>query len=126
MEILLEKTANKEILITISLLHFPITIYYFSPVLIFNTGLYGVINGSFIVLLLLFILSVPFGRIFCSYICLAGGLQECSFPADEGKRYLVQWLKCPVEKDELLLRKDPLVAFITSTRTRTCLASSHS
>lgn len=79
----MKRQQIRKLLLTISLLLFPITIYYFSPVLIFNAGLHGIINGSFIVFLLLFILSVPFGRLFCSYICPAGGLQECSFPAND-------------------------------------------
>ncbi len=63
----------------ISLLLFPVTLYYFSPALIINGAVNGIINGSFIVFALMLILSVPFGRIFCSYLCPAGGLQECAF-----------------------------------------------
>lgn len=63
----------------VSLLLFPVTLYYFSPALIINAGLSGVINGSFIVFVLMFFLSIPFGRLFCAYLCPAGGLQECTF-----------------------------------------------
>lgn len=73
---------RKLILIT-SLLLFPITLYYFSPALIINAGLNGIINGSFIVFVFLFLLSIPFGRLFCSYLCPAGGLQECVFAVNE-------------------------------------------
>ena len=69
----------RKLFIIISLLLFPVTLYYFSPAIIINAGLNGIINGSFIVFLLMFLLSVPFGRIFCAYACPAGGLQECSF-----------------------------------------------
>lgn len=73
----------RKLFIILSLLLFPITLYYFSPVLIINAGLEGIINGSFIVFLLLFFLSIPFGRIFCAYVCPAGGLQECVFAIND-------------------------------------------
>ncbi len=69
----------RKLFLIIALLLFPVTLYYFSPVLIINAGLNGIINGSFIVFLLMFFLSIPFGRIFCAYACPAGGLQECAF-----------------------------------------------
>ncbi|MBQ8134619.1 MAG: 4Fe-4S binding protein, partial [Clostridia bacterium] len=69
----------RKLSLVISLLLFPITLYYFSPALIMNGALNGIINGSFIVFALMLILSIPFGRIFCSWLCPAGGLQECAF-----------------------------------------------
>jgi polyferredoxin len=69
----------RKLLLVISLLLFPVTLYYFSPALILNAGLNGIINGSFIIFALLLICSILFGRIFCSYICPAGGIQEISF-----------------------------------------------
>jgi polyferredoxin len=41
-------------------------------------GLEGVVNGSFIVFAAMLISSVFFGRLFCAYLCPAGGLQECA------------------------------------------------
>ena len=67
----------------VSLLMFPVTLYYFSPALIINAGLNGIINGSFIVFVLLFLFSIPFGRVFCAWLCPAGGLQECVFGINE-------------------------------------------
>ena len=81
----MKRQQIRKLLLIISLLLFPVTLYYFSPALIINAGLQGIINGSFIVFVLMFLLSVPFGRIFCSYICPAGGLQECSFLINEKK-----------------------------------------
>ena len=80
----------RKLLITISLLLFPVTLYYFSPALIFNAGLNGIINGSFIVFMLLFLLSIPFGRVFCACLCPAGGLQECAFAIND-KKPKQQW-----------------------------------
>lgn len=79
----MKRQQIRKLLLIISLLLFPITLYYFSPVLIINAGLNGIINGSFIVFAFLFLLSIPFGRLFCSYLCPAGGLQECVFAVNE-------------------------------------------
>lgn len=79
----MKRQRLRKLLLTASLLLFPITLYYFSPALIINAGLKGIINGSFIVFVLMFLFSVPFGRLFCAYICPAGGLQECAFSVNE-------------------------------------------
>ncbi|MDE6625243.1 MAG: 4Fe-4S binding protein [Lachnospiraceae bacterium] len=73
----------RKLLLITSLLLFPITLYYFSPALIINAGVKGIINGSFIVFTLMFVLSIPLGRLFCSHFCPAGGLQECAFAVNE-------------------------------------------
>ncbi len=70
----------RKLILMISLLLFPVTIYYMSPYLIIRAALSGIINGSFIVFCLMLILSVPFGRLFCGYLCPAGSLQECLYP----------------------------------------------
>ncbi len=79
----MQRQKLRKLILLISLLLFPVTLYYFSPALIINAGLNGIINGSFIVFAFLFLLSIPFGRIFCGYLCPAGGLQECAFPVNE-------------------------------------------
>ena len=73
------RQKTRKLLLVISFLLFPITLYYFSPALIINAGLKGIINGSFIIFVLQFLLSIPFGRVFCGYICPGGGIQECAF-----------------------------------------------
>ncbi|MBD5458244.1 MAG: 4Fe-4S binding protein [Lachnospiraceae bacterium] len=73
----------RKLFLIISLILFPVTLYYFSPALIINAGFQGIINGSFLVFCLLFLLSIPFGRLFCAYLCPAGGLQECAFAVKE-------------------------------------------
>ncbi|MDE7430579.1 MAG: 4Fe-4S dicluster domain-containing protein [Lachnospiraceae bacterium] len=79
----MKRQRLRKLLLIASLLLFPITLYYFSPALIINAGLKGIINGSFIVFVLMFLFSIPFGRLFCAYICPAGGLQECAFSVNE-------------------------------------------
>ncbi|MDE6566942.1 MAG: 4Fe-4S binding protein [Lachnospiraceae bacterium] len=87
----------RKLLLITSLLLFPITLYYFSPALIINAGLSGIINGSFIVFSLMLLLSIPFGRLFCAWLCPAGGLQECAFAINEkvpkqGWRNSIKWI----------------------------------
>ena len=67
----------RKLILLISLILFPITLYYFSPYLIINAALEGIINGSFIVFAAMLIGSLLFGRLFCSYLCPAGALQDC-------------------------------------------------
>lgn len=81
----MKRQKIRKLLLIIALLLFPITLYYFSPVLILNAAVNGIINGSFIVFLLMFVLSIQFGRFFCAYLCPAGGLQECAFMVNDKK-----------------------------------------
>lgn len=81
----MKRQRLRKLLLIVSLLLFPITLYYFSPALIINAGLNGIINGSFMVFAIMFLLSIPFGRFFCAYFCPAGGLQECAFAVNESR-----------------------------------------
>ena len=58
---------------------FPAVFYYMSPVLILQAGSEGVINGSFILFILLFISSLFLGRAYCGWLCPAAGCQEALF-----------------------------------------------
>ena len=65
--------------IIFSLLIFPITLNYFSPYLIIDSASQGVINGSFILFGIMFVLSLFLGRLWCAWVCPAAGLQEIAF-----------------------------------------------
>lgn len=67
----------RKLVLIISLLLFPITIWYMSPYLIIQGAMEGIVTGSFIVFMLLLLGSIFFGRLFCSWICPMGGMQEC-------------------------------------------------
>ncbi|MDP2813265.1 MAG: 4Fe-4S binding protein [Erysipelotrichaceae bacterium] len=64
--------------ILISLILFPVTLYYFSPYLVIEALTQQVIAGSFIIFTLMLLGSIFFGRLFCGWLCPAGGLQEAS------------------------------------------------
>jgi ferredoxin-type protein NapH len=68
----------RKLIIIISMLLFPITIFYLSPYVIIMGAMEGIINGSFIVFMVMLLGGIFFGRIFCAYLCPAGGIMECT------------------------------------------------
>lgn len=73
----MKRQKIRKLLLLISFLLFPITLFYFSPVLIIAGGFQGIVTGCFLVFAALFLFSLFFGRAFCGWICPGGGLQEC-------------------------------------------------
>ena len=73
----MKRQRLRKALVLISFLLFPITLYYFSPYLIIQGAYQGIVTGSFIVFILMFLASLFLGRAFCGWVCPAGGLQEC-------------------------------------------------
>lgn len=67
---------TRKLIQLISLMLFPITMYYFSPYLIIMGLSEKIITGSFIVFALLMVTSIFSGRLFCSTICPAGAMQD--------------------------------------------------
>lgn len=72
----MKRQKNRKAIILISFFLFPLTLFYFSPYLIILGASKGIVTGSFIVFSLMFFTSLLYGRIFCGWICPAGGLQE--------------------------------------------------
>ena len=92
----MRQRVRKTILI-ISFLLFPVTIWYFSPYLIIQAASEHIMNGSFIVFSAMFIFSMFLGRVWCGYLCPAGGLQECLSmgnpnPAKQGRRNCIKYI----------------------------------
>ncbi len=77
----MKRQKTRKLLITLSFFLFPITLFYFSPYLIIQGGIAGIISGSFLIFASLFLFSLFFGRAFCGWVCPAAGLQESLFPA---------------------------------------------
>ena len=67
----------RKLLLIISLLLFPITIWYMSPYLIIQGAMDGIITGSFVVFTCMLLGSIFCGRLFCAWLCPMGGMQEC-------------------------------------------------
>jgi polyferredoxin len=61
---------------TLSLILFPVTFYYFSPVIPLGGATQGILAGSLMLFVFLFFFSMIMGRVFCSWICPAGALQD--------------------------------------------------
>ncbi|MBW2220497.1 MAG: 4Fe-4S binding protein, partial [Deltaproteobacteria bacterium] len=72
-------------LILFSFFLFPAIFYYLSPVLIIRASSTGIINGSFMLFILMFISSLVLGRGYCGWVCPAAGCQEAIFAARDKK-----------------------------------------
>lgn len=82
-------------LILLTFLLFPIVMNFLSPYVIIDGAFQGIISGSFLVFGGLFVSSLFIGRLWCSWICPAAGLQEASFAINDrpvrGKN--LDWIK---------------------------------
>lgn len=74
---------------------FPVTLYYFSPVLSLQGLASGIVAGSIVVFALLFLSSLFLGRAFCAWVCPAGGVQEAvrGFKGRAVNRRRINWVK---------------------------------
>jgi ferredoxin-type protein NapH len=91
----MRQRVRKGIILTTFIL-FPIIMNYFSPYVIIDGASQGIINGSFIVLGLMFLASLVLGRAWCGWVCPAGGLQEAASgvnngPFKTGRRDWIKW-----------------------------------
>jgi polyferredoxin len=85
----------RKALLFISLLLFPITLYYFSPAMIIQGAAEGIIGGSFIAFGLMFLSALLLGRLWCGWACPAGALQEFGAPINNRRvpRKRLDWIK---------------------------------
>jgi ferredoxin-type protein NapH len=81
----MKRLKVRKALVIISFLLFPLTIYYLSPYLIIMGAGEGIITGSFIVFIAMFLFSLFFGRLLCGWVCPVGGLQDCLMLANDKK-----------------------------------------
>ncbi len=71
----MKRTNARRLILFSSLLLIPVTLNYFSPVLIIAAGFEGIAGGAFFIWTSVFATSLFFGRAFCAYLCPYGGLQ---------------------------------------------------
>lgn len=85
----------RKAIIILAFLSFPITMNFFSPYVIIDGTANGIVNGSLVMFGLMFISSLFLGRLWCGWVCPAGGLQEMVEPVNtravNGKK--VDWIK---------------------------------
>ena len=95
MKIQKRRQKIRKIILIISFLFFPVTFYYFSPYLIINGASQGIITGSFLMFILFFIIALVIGRLFCGWLCPAGGLQRlcCKINNKKFKVGKRDWIK---------------------------------
>lgn len=72
-------------IILFSFFLFPAIFYYLSPIVIIRATLKGIINGSFIIFLLMFVFALFLGRAYCGWACPAAGCQEAIFLSRDKK-----------------------------------------
>ena len=81
--------------IILMFLTFPITMNFFSPYVIIDGAMNGIINGSLVMFALMFILSLFLGRAWCGWVCPAAGMQEVFEPVNNkpvnGRK--IDWIK---------------------------------
>jgi polyferredoxin len=90
------RQATRKALIFISLLLFPITMNFLSPYVIIDGAFQGIVNGSLVFFLVLFVGALLVGRLWCGWLCPAGGMGEACFmisekPARGGRLHWIKW-----------------------------------
>ncbi|MEX1378003.1 MAG: 4Fe-4S binding protein [Eubacteriales bacterium] len=79
-------------ILLLSFILFPVTLNYMSPYLSIAGPSQGIVNGSLIVFMGLFVGSLFFGRVWCGWVCPAGAAQEaCSVV--QPKQFRPKWLR---------------------------------
>ena len=76
------RQKTRRILLTGSLLLFPVTMNYFSPYVIIDGAMQGIVAGSLISFALMFFSSLVLGRSWCAWLCPMGGLAEILLPVN--------------------------------------------
>ena len=78
----MKRQSIRSAILVVSLLLFPLTQFYFSPYLIVDGAIAGIVAGSAIVFAAQFLGALFVGRAFCGWIMPCGGLQEACFAAN--------------------------------------------
>ena len=79
MKISTDRQRVREAMIIFSFVLMPVTFVYISCPIITEGASKGIVTGGLMVFILLFIGSLFFGRLWCGWLCPAGGLQEIYF-----------------------------------------------
>lgn len=104
----------RKTLIILSFVMMPATFAYISCPIIIQGASDGIVTGGLILFILLFVSSLFVGRLWCGWLCPAGGMQEIYFainnnPAKESR---LRWLKYIMFPAIILI---PLISAIRSS-----------
>lgn len=85
----------RKALVILAFLSFPITMNFFSPYVIIDGAMYGIVSGSLIMFGLMFLSSLFLGRAWCGWVCPGGGMQEIVEPINRKaiKLRKIDWIK---------------------------------
>jgi polyferredoxin len=85
----------RRVLPLLAFLSFPITMNFFSPYLIIDGTMHGVVNGSLVMFGLMFLSSLFFGRAWCGWVCPGSTMAELAEPINNQpvKRAKLDWIK---------------------------------
>lgn len=70
----------RKALLILSFILVPVTIFYISPIIMMMGASEGIATGAFILVILLFLLSLAVGRLWCGWLCPMGAWQEICSP----------------------------------------------
>lgn len=89
------RQSIRKLVFTLSFLLFPVTIYYFSPIVVLFGLSRGTAAGSLVVFGLLLVGGAVFGRLFCSWVCPAGVIGDLATFVRTPKmnRARLHWIK---------------------------------
>lgn len=76
MKIKSKRQRVRKTILIITFLIFPAIFFYFSPYLVIEGTLEGVVSGSFIMFVLMFISSLFLGRAYCGWVCPGSEIQD--------------------------------------------------
>ncbi|HVN53405.1 MAG TPA: 4Fe-4S dicluster domain-containing protein [Anaerolineaceae bacterium] len=89
------RQRTRKALLLLSFLLFPITMNYLSPYVIIDGASQGIVNGSLVAFGLMFLSALLLGRLWCGWVCPAGGIGEICFPVNDRPVSLkkIDWIK---------------------------------
>lgn len=85
----------RQLILIISFLAFPVTMNFFSPYVVIDGASQGILVASPIIFGLQFFSALVLGRLFCGWVCPAGGLQEMCEKVNPNpvNRQKIDWIK---------------------------------
>lgn len=89
------RQRTRKALLFFSFLLFPIFMNYLSPYVIIDGASQGIVNGSLVVFAGMFLCALFFGRLWCGWVCPAGGIGEMLFMVNDRpvKTRKIDWIK---------------------------------